>query len=146
MKINRAQTRSPRPRDIGRCLKNFELRPEARGQVPLGDFEGLVSCLHGFRLRMQNTLGLLQIQERTSHIGVDRSFFRLQREHGRVASRSCCFHASFRGESVENFPASIHTHHVAVVEFLADLRIALVIDFVTGKHVDVGTKIAAIKQ
>ena len=55
-------------------------------------------------------------------------------------------HSPLRGEAVEDVPRPIHADQITVVEFRADQWIALIVNFVAGKNLDVRPQFASVNQ
>ncbi len=71
MKVNCTQARSSSTRHVRGRLKNIELCPQACGEIAFGKGERFLSRSHILSLRLEDTVGLLQIEKGTPDFGFD---------------------------------------------------------------------------
>src|SRR5207237_7272751 len=117
---------------------------QTSAEIAFGDFERFVRCLDAFGVRLDHTFALLEIQKSASHFGGDRAPCCFERCHGRFPPRPGGLHSSFSGEAVEKMPAAAHANQISVIEFRPDRRVALVVNFVARKSLNVWTQLALV--
>src|SRR5438132_8794465 len=91
-------------------------------------------------------VGLLQIEKRAPYFRSDCPPGRIQRRQSCFAPGACGLHASFRGKPVEEVPSGVYPNNVTVIEFAAYIRIAFVVNFVSGKNSNVWEKLTSIQH
>jgi len=146
VQINRAQSRRPGSGHVGCGLQDVELRSQSGGEIRLRNLERFIGCLDTFGRRFEHALGLFEIKKRAPDFRGNAAARSFQRRHRRVPARVGRLHSSFGGEAVENVPGPIHAHQITVIEFRTDQRVALVVNFVAGKGLDVRTQLASVDQ
>ena len=127
-------------------MQDIELRSETGGEIGLCNLKRFVGRLDTFRCRFEHGLSLFEIEKRAPHFGRDPTAGGFERGDGGVAAGTGCLHSSFCGEAVEDVPCPVHPDQITVVEFRADQRIALIVNFVAGKSLDVRPQFASVDQ
>ncbi len=69
--MERTQSCRAHPRHVRSSLENIKLSPQARSKISFRNFKGLVGTLDITGFRFEETIRLLEIEERGSHIGRD---------------------------------------------------------------------------
>ena len=85
-----------------------------------------------------------EIEERAPHFRFHRELLRLEREQRRLASRARRLHPPACRVAIEDVPARVQADDVAVVEIVADFRIALAVDLVAGERLDARLQLASV--
>src|SRR5262249_8136581 len=119
---------------------------QAGGEICCGDLERFVCGLDVFRLRLEDVVGLFEIEERAPHFGGNGAARGFERGHCRFPARARGLHPSFRRKSVEEMPGPVYPDEVAVVEFRAYRRISFVVNLVAGEKLDMRTQLAPVDE
>ena len=107
MKIDRAQSRGPGARHVGRGLKNIELRSQSRAEISFCDLEGFIGVLHVAGFRFEDAIRLLEIEKGAPHIRRHRAPRRFQRMQRGVAAGARGLKPPARREAVEKMPGRV---------------------------------------
>ena len=146
VQIDRAQSRRPRPGNVGCGLQDIELCSQTGGEICLRNLKRFIGRLHTFRCRFEHGLALLKIEKCAPHFRGDGAPRGFERRHCRFAARAGGLHSAFGRETVEKMPGRIYPDQITVIEFLSDKRIALVVNFVPRKNLNMWTKLTAVDQ
>src|SRR5439155_3475370 len=71
---------------------------------------------------------------------------RCKRLHGCFAPGSRRLHAPLRSKPIEYIPSRVYPAHTPVIKFGTDVRVALAVDFITGKSSHMRAQLAAIQN
>src|SRR5207302_8848035 len=99
---------------------------------------------HSFRSRFKNVMASLETRKRAPPFGGARAPCGFECCDRRVAARVGGLHPAFGREPVEKMPRRIYARDIPVIEFRADHWVALVVNFIAGKKLNVWKKLASV--
>ncbi len=121
------------------------MRGETGIRICFCDLERFIRGLHVLGFALENVIRLLKIEKSASDIRCNRASHGFEGLYGSVAPRARGDDPPARGKAIEDVPARVQPDDVTVIEFVADSRIALVINFVTGERFQGRLRLAQVQ-
>src|ERR1043166_5754000 len=102
------------------------------------------SCVPHPADRLEHAVRLFEIEKGAADFRGHRAARGFERSLGCFATRASRLHAAFGRESVEEMPRAAHADKITVIKFRTGRGIALVVNFVARKSLNVRTQFAPV--
>ena len=127
-------------------MQGVELCSQSGGEIAFGNLQSLVCRLHIFCFRLENAVSLFEIEKCTAHFRGNGAPSRCQRLHGCFAPGARCLHPPSGGKPIEDIPRRVYPHHIPIIKFLTDFRIAFAVNLIPGKSPDMRARSAPVQD
>src|SRR4029077_8448050 len=146
MQINCAEPGRAGPSHIRRCLQDVELCSQPGSEIASGDLERFICRLNVTCLRFEYAFSLLEIEKGAAHFRGNSASSSCQCLHSCFAPGVRSLHAPFGRKAIEYIPGSVYPHHIAMIKFLTDRRVALAVNLVARKGPDMRPQRASVQN